>query len=79
MYCKRHDEAGTRGWQVQVPGHASEFFADSRRCPLGNGAKTAGGWSTARRSNLSPASFRKALAASRRALNRGARHDSPRS
>jgi hypothetical protein len=30
MYCKRHDEAGTRGWQVQVPGHPSEFFADSK-------------------------------------------------
>jgi len=30
MYCIRHDEAGTRGWQVQVPGQASEFFADSK-------------------------------------------------
>jgi hypothetical protein len=30
MYCKRHDEARTHGWQVQVPGHPSEFFADSK-------------------------------------------------
>jgi hypothetical protein len=30
MYCKRHDEAGTHGWQVQVPGRPSEFFADSK-------------------------------------------------
>jgi hypothetical protein len=30
MYCKRHDEAGTRGWQVQVPGKPSEFFADTK-------------------------------------------------
>jgi hypothetical protein len=30
MYCKRHDEAGTRGWQVQVPGAPSEFFADRK-------------------------------------------------
>jgi hypothetical protein len=30
MYCIRHDEPGTYGWQVQVPGHASEFFADSK-------------------------------------------------
>ncbi len=30
MYCKRHDEAGTRGWQVQVPGRPSEFIADSK-------------------------------------------------
>jgi len=30
MYCIPHDEAGTRGWQVQVPGHPSEFFADSK-------------------------------------------------
>jgi len=29
MYCKRHDEGGTYGWQVQVPGCPSEFFADS--------------------------------------------------
>ena len=30
MYCKRHDTQGKRGWQVQVPGHPSEFFSDSR-------------------------------------------------
>jgi hypothetical protein len=30
MYCIRHDEAGTRGWQVQVPRYPSEFFADSK-------------------------------------------------
>jgi hypothetical protein len=30
MYCIRHDEPGTYGWQIQVPGHASEFFADSK-------------------------------------------------
>ena len=30
MYCVRHDEPGTYGWQVQVPGSPSEFFADSK-------------------------------------------------
>ena len=30
MYCRRRDQPGTYGWEVQVPGHASEFFADSK-------------------------------------------------
>jgi hypothetical protein len=30
MYCARHEQPGTYGWEVRVPGHPSEFFADSK-------------------------------------------------